>query len=44
VLVRLTWNSLQMTTDDKPIDWMKLFKMRASRDRSDMPVRVHKGA
>jgi IS4 transposase len=42
VLVRLTWNSLQMTTDDKPIDWLKLFKMAGKRGWLDMPVRVHK--
>jgi len=42
VLVRLTWNSLQMTTDDKPIDWMKLFKMAGKQGSLDMPVRVHK--
>jgi len=42
VLVRLTWNSLQMTTDDKPIDWLKLFKMAGKQGWLDMPVRVHK--
>lgn len=42
VLVRLTWNSLQMTTGDKPIDWMKLFKMASKQGSLDMPVRVHK--
>src|SRR5258708_28168757 len=42
VLVRLTWNSLQMTTDDKPIHWLKLFKMAGKQGWLDMPVRVHK--
>ena len=42
VLVRLTWNSLQMTADDKPIDWLKLFKRAGQQDALDMPVRVHK--
>src|SRR5262249_39580078 len=26
VLVRLTWNSLQLSANDKPIDWLKLFQ------------------
>jgi Transposase DDE domain len=42
VLVRLTWNSLQMTADDKPIDWLKLFKRVSQEGALDMPVRVHK--
>jgi hypothetical protein len=42
VLVRLTWNSLQMTTDDRPIDWLKLFKIASKQGSLDMPVRVHK--
>lgn len=42
VLVRLTWNSLQMTADGKPIDWLKLFKQASQQGPLDMPVRVHK--
>jgi hypothetical protein len=42
VVVRLTWNSLQMTTGGKPIDWLKLFKMASEQGSLDMPVRVHK--
>lgn len=42
VLVRLTWNSLQMTADGKPIDWLKLFKRASEQSSLDMPVRVHK--
>jgi len=42
VLVRLTWNSLQMTENDKPIDWLKLFKQASEQGSLDIPVRVHK--
>jgi len=43
VLVRLTWNSLQLTDRrGKPIDWMKLFKRASKRGSLDMPVHVHK--
>lgn len=42
VLVRLTWNSLQMTADDKPIDWLKLFRHASQQGPLDIPVRVHK--
>jgi IS4 transposase len=42
VLVRLTWNSLQMTANGKPIDWLKLFKRARQEGSVDMPVRVHK--
>lgn len=42
VLVRLTWNSLQMAADGKPIDWLKLFKRAGQKGALDMPVRVHK--
>src|SRR5712691_9010009 len=42
VLVRLTWNSLQMTADGKPIDWLKLFKRASEQSSLDMSVRVHK--
>jgi IS4 transposase len=41
VLVRLTWNSLQMTTGGKSIDWPKLFE-KAKKGSLDMSVRVHK--
>jgi len=41
VLVRLTWNSLQLTANGKPIDWLKVFK-QAGRQVIDMPVQVHK--
>ena len=37
VLVRLTWNSLQMTANGKPIDWHKLFGGRVNRVRSTCP-------
>jgi len=43
LLVRLTWNSLQMTdAKGKPLDWLKLFKGAGERGSLDMPVRVHK--
>ena len=43
VLVRLTWNSLQLRhTDGKPIDWLGLFKRASSQGSLDLPVRVHK--
>ena len=42
VMVRLTWNSLQMTANGKPIDWLKLFKRTSQQGSLDMPVRVHK--
>jgi IS4 transposase len=42
VLVRLTWNSLQMTADGKLIDWLKLFKRASEQGALDIPVRVHK--
>jgi len=42
VLVRLTWNSLQLSANDKPIDWLKLFKQAGEQEPIDMPVRVHK--
>jgi hypothetical protein len=42
VLVRLTWNSLQMTIGDKPIDWAKLFKQAGEQGVLDRQVRVHK--
>lgn len=42
VLVRLTWNSLQMTANDKPINWFKLFKQASEQGVLDLQVRVHK--
>ncbi|TMJ32087.1 MAG: IS4 family transposase [Alphaproteobacteria bacterium] len=42
VLVRLTWNSLQLSANAKPIDWLKLFKQAGEQGAIDMPVRVHK--
>lgn len=42
VLVRLTWNSLQMTADGKPINWLKLFNRASQQGTLDMAVRVHK--
>jgi hypothetical protein len=42
VLVRLTWNSLQLTANGRPIDWLKLFKRAREQGSLDMPVRVHK--
>lgn len=42
VLVRLTWNSLQMTENGKPIDWLKLFNRADRQGAIDTPVRVHK--
>ncbi len=42
VLVRLTWNSLQMTTAGKPIDWLRLFEMASKQGSLDIPVQVHK--
>ncbi len=42
VLVRLTWNSLQLTANDRPIDWLNLFNRAREQGSLDMPVRVHK--
>jgi hypothetical protein len=42
VLVRLTWNSLQMTNAGKPIDWLRLFKRASKQGSLDIPVQVHK--
>jgi Transposase DDE domain len=42
VLVRLTWNSLQMTADGKPINWLQLFEQAGEQGALDLPVRVHK--
>jgi hypothetical protein len=43
VLVRLTWNSLQLThADGKPVDWLELFKKAGAQGSLDLPIRVHK--
>jgi hypothetical protein len=43
LLVRLTWNSLQLThTDGKPIDWLQLFRSASAQGSLDLPVQVHK--
>jgi IS4 transposase len=42
VLVRLTWNSLQLSADKKPVDWLKLFKQAGKQGPIDIPVRMHK--
>ncbi|HEY1362081.1 MAG TPA: IS4 family transposase [Xanthobacteraceae bacterium] len=41
-LVRLTWNSLQLSAEGKPINWLKLFKQASEQGAIDIPVRVHK--
>jgi len=43
VLVRLTWNSLQMTDPKgKPLDWLALFDKASELGTLDFPVLVHK--
>jgi hypothetical protein len=43
LLVRLTWNSLQMTAaDGEPIDWLSLFSLASAKGSLDLPVRVRK--
>jgi hypothetical protein len=42
VLVRLTWNSLQLSAAGQPIDWLALFKQANETGMLDMPVCVHK--
>ena len=42
VLVRLTWNSLQLSAKGKPIDSRKLFQPTRKQGVVDMPVYVHK--
>jgi hypothetical protein len=42
VLVRLTWNSLQLTAYGKAVDWLELFERAREQGSLDMPVRVHK--
>jgi len=43
VLVRLTWNSLQLTDNrGKPFDWLQLFKRATKRGSLDLAVHLHK--
>ena len=42
VLVRLTWNSLQLSVDTKPLDWLKLFKQAGEQGGIDIAVQMHK--
>lgn len=42
VLVRLTWNSLQLTrANGTPIDWLQLFRRAIAQGSLDLPVQVH---
>lgn len=43
VLVRLTWNSLQLRhTDGQPIDWLRLFEHANVQGSLDLAVHMHK--
>lgn len=43
LVVRLTWNSLQLTDDqDKPLDWLDLFRQANRKGILDLSVRLHK--
>lgn len=43
LVVRLTWNSLQLTDKQgKALDWLRLFEEASGRGTLDMPVRLHK--
>ncbi|WP_395016925.1 transposase [Dongia sp.] len=43
VLLRLTWNSLQLRhADGQPLDWMRLFEQANAQGALDLAVRVHK--
>lgn len=43
VLVRLSWNSLQLShPSGKPIDWMDLFNQAGVQGSRDIPVLMHK--
>jgi IS4 transposase len=43
MLVRLTWNSLQLTNlNGEPIDWLVLFKSASAQGSLDLPVLMHK--
>jgi hypothetical protein len=43
VLLRLTWNSLQLRhADGQPLDWVRLFEQANAQGALDLAVRVHK--
>jgi len=43
LVVRLTWNSLQLTDErDERLDWLDLFNEASSKGTLEMPVRLHK--
>lgn len=43
VLLRLTWNSLQLRhADSQPLDWVRLFEQANAQGALDLAVRVHK--
>lgn len=42
VLVRLTWNSLQLQDTDGPLDWLGVFAQAEQKGGLDKPVWVHK--
>lgn len=43
LLVRLTWNSLQLRhTDGQPLDWLGLFEQANAQGALDLAVRMHK--
>lgn len=43
VLLRLTWNSLQLRhVDGQPLDWLGLFDQANAHGSVDLPIRMHK--
>jgi len=43
LVVRLTWNSLQLAdSEDKPLDWLDVFREASRKGILDISVRVHK--
>jgi hypothetical protein len=43
VLLRLTWNSLQLRhLDGQPLDWLRLFEQANAQGSLDLSVRMHK--
>lgn len=43
VLLRLTWNSLQLRNlDGQSLDWLRLFEQANTQGSLDLPIRVHK--
>jgi Transposase DDE domain len=43
LLVRLTWNSLQLSgADGQALDWLRLFEQASAQGSCDLPVRLHK--